>query len=273
MAGYDFDSWRRAWPIRPSGRGWDYEGGDSHPKPGRVPGWRGGDGPTRWSAGGHAWPSSPPPRWRTGEPWGSGDSDVDRISVREIMTEAPAAVTRDTPLAEVAQLMRDLDVGVIPVVDDVDSYRLEGVITDRDIAVRAVARGENVKRAKAGDFMSRAVSTVRPNATIRDVFTVMKRERVRRVPVVEDDGKLVGIVAQADLAVDYAELRPDRELEVEEVLERISEPGRPAPLGRHGAGGDSSTDDPSSSHRFRYGWDIIKREARHLVHRGSRYRH
>jgi predicted transcriptional regulator len=79
---------------------------------------------------------------------------------------------------------------------------------------------------KVSDYMTEQVETVNKNDSLRDVFNVMKREQVRRVPVTDREGRLVGIIAQADLAVDYAGLDLQRETEVEEVIERISEPGR-----------------------------------------------
>ncbi|MQA89069.1 MAG: CBS domain-containing protein [Gemmatimonas sp.] len=214
--------------------------------------------------------------WRTGEPWGTGPSNVNRVCVRDIMTEGPEAVTRDTSLADVAKRMRDLDIGIVPVVSDLEGYHLEGVITDRDIAVRAVAEGKNMEKAKVREYMSSDVATVGSGASVRDVFTVMKRERVRRVPVTDESGRLIGIIAQADLAVDYAGLDVDRELEVEEVVERISEPARP----RYEASRrrDSSYPEPSPwtfgrnydrdlADRFRHGWSSLKREARDLIDR------
>jgi len=145
---------------------------------------------------------------------------------RDIMTENPEAVTPTTPLGEVARRMAELDVGILPVVDDEEVRRLRGVVTDRDLVVRGMARGLG-DSATVAECMTPNVSTVNRNASIRQVMDVMRRERVRRVPVVDGEGRLVGIIAQADLAVNYAGLDPEREVEVEEVLERISEPAEP----------------------------------------------
>ena len=155
----------------------------------------------------------------------------DRVCAWQIMTEDPQTVSRETTLAEVARTMRDLDVGIIPVTSD--EGRLEGVITDRDLVVRALAEGTDGS-AKVADFMTGEVRTVGRNDTIHDVLDIMKRDQVRRVPVTDADGRLVGIIAQADLAVSYAGLDLEREAEVEEAIERISEPAR-RPRGRaHG---------------------------------------
>jgi CBS domain-containing protein len=148
------------------------------------------------------------------------------LSVRaaDIMTEDPHAVTPQTTLADAARLMAGLNVGIMPVVDGMESFLLLGVVTDRDLAVRGLARGKD-GGAPVADCMTTEVATVQPMASVREVFDLMKREQVRRVPVTDRDGRLVGIIAQADLAVHYAGLDVEREREVEEVLERISEPG------------------------------------------------
>lgn len=156
--------------------------------------------------------------------WRSGGAVRSRAS--EIMTENPEVVTADATLAEVASRMKELDVGIIPVVDSMDNRRLKGVITDRDITIRAVAEGKDSK-AKVSECMSSGVESVNKNDDIQRVIEVMQSQQVRRVPVTDREGRVVGIIAQADLAVDYAEGHPREELMVEHVLERISEPARP----------------------------------------------
>lgn len=208
-------------------------------------------------------------------------SAADRIRAGEIMTENPEAVTPDTTLADVAMRMRELNVGIIPVIDDAESAVLQGVITDRDITVRAVAEGADVSTAKVADFMSKDVESCRENDHVRDLFTVMKREQVRRVPITDRQGRLVGIVAQADLAVHYAGLDLEREREVEEVLERISEPahpswGRQVRMGQSRGGRDITdrlmdgwqTGQHELTDRLRDGWHTLRRGARELLGRG-----
>jgi CBS domain-containing protein len=151
-------------------------------------------------------------------------SDSDRICAWQIMTENPETVTPETTLAEVSRIMRDLDVGILPVVaGGEDDGRLLGVITDRDIVVRALADGRDGSATVSG-YMTTNIESVGRNDTVHDVLNVMKRVLVRRVPVTDDEGRLVGIIAQADLAVTYAGLDLQREAEVEEAIERISEP-------------------------------------------------
>jgi signal-transduction protein with cAMP-binding, CBS, and nucleotidyltransferase domain len=120
--------------------------------------------------------------------------------------------------------MRDMDVGLIPVVDSEESRRLRGVITDRDIAIRAVAEGKDGK-AKVSDCMTDQVSSVNKNDAVRQVLSLMEREQIRRVPVTDREGRLVGIIAQADLATEYAETSHRRLHKVQNTIERISEPG------------------------------------------------
>lgn len=216
---------------------------------------------------------------QSGAAWG-GASAADDVLAADIMTPNPEAVTPDTTLSEVAARMRDLDVGIIPVVDDLDQFHLQGVITDRDIAVRAAAEAMDMKQVQVADLMTKDVQTVRENDHVREVFTVMKRARVRRVPVTSEDGKLVGIIAQADLAVSYAGLDLQREAEVEEVIERISEPARPkwgahasVPTRSRPVSGGTGYDrwrrgEDDLGERMREGWDWVRREARHLMGRG-----
>lgn len=170
-------------------------------------------------------------RLRRGRGWGAPEGPLPGeparlIRAADIMTEDPQAVTAGATIAEVARLMADLDVGVLPVVEDEDARWLRGVITDRDIVVRALSRGMGPD-TPVGECMTEGVCTVNQAAPVRTVMDVMRRERVRRVPVTDGDGRLVGIIAQADLSVHYAGLDEQREREVEEVVERISEPALP----------------------------------------------
>jgi CBS domain-containing protein len=143
----------------------------------------------------------------------------------DIMTEEPETVSPDTTLAEVAQKMRDLDVGIIPVVENDQSRRLRGVVTDRDITIRATAEGKDARSTRVSEVMTMEVGTVNKNDRVRDVLEVMRRERVKRVPVTDREGRLVGIIAEADLLVEYEGAEQDRT--VENTLERVYEPSRP----------------------------------------------
>jgi CBS domain-containing protein len=143
------------------------------------------------------------------------------MKAREIMTRNPEALTGDASLEEAARLMRDRDVGFIPVVDDRVSMRLQGVITDRDIAVRHVADGHNGECC-VSDHMSVGVTSVRPDDNLDQVMRLMKNEQIRRLPVCEDGDRLVGIISQADLAVDAGDTEATGR-----TVRAISEPAEP----------------------------------------------
>jgi CBS domain-containing protein len=145
------------------------------------------------------------------------------MKARELMTENPECVSEGDTIQHAAQLMRDLNVGSIPVVDDATSRRLRGVITDRDIAIRHVAEGHD-GQCRVSDEMSRdTLYTVSPDDDDHTIMARMKEGQVRRIPVLENE-RVVGIVAQADLAVRAPHTEAHN---VEKTIERISEPARP----------------------------------------------
>ena len=118
----------------------------------------------------------------------------------DIMTTHPACCTPETPLQRVAQLMVLQDCGEIPIVQDEDSLIPIGVVTDRDIVCRIVARGKNPLDHTAEACMSQPVITVDENMLMEDLLSVMEKHQVRRVPVVNARGRCVGVVSQADVA-------------------------------------------------------------------------
>lgn len=122
------------------------------------------------------------------------------MKVREIMTKNPACCTPDSSLQEVAQMMVEHDCGCIPVVDSHETKKPVGTITDRDITVRAFASGANPTNLKASDVMTSDVVSVRPGSSVEQCCDVMENKQIRRVLVVDESGKLNGIVAQADVA-------------------------------------------------------------------------
>lgn len=139
----------------------------------------------------------------------------------DIMTPAPTVVTVDATAADVAAVMRDHDVGFVPVVDSPESMRLRGVVTDRDLAIRCIATrvsyGDAVRR-----FMTTThLATVPPDAEVHQVLLLMERAQVRRVPVVDSDGRVIGVIGQSDLARRIGAGEP---WAIEELIERISEP-------------------------------------------------
>lgn len=142
------------------------------------------------------------------------------MKVREIMTPDPEVVTPEQPISRAAKIMREYDVGIVPVVGDAGSRHLIGVITDRDIAVRHVA-DSHMEDCTVGAHMTRDnIETVRENDDSAMVLEAMKRREVRRIPVTNERGVLRGIVAQADVAI--ADEIPKEE--VGEVVKTVSEP-------------------------------------------------
>ena len=117
-------------------------------------------------------------------------------SIREAMTPSPTTVEPSTTVQEAARTMKSEDIGSLPIVE---GGRLVGVITDRDIAIRIVAEGKGAETT-VGEIASKDVVTVDPQQSLEEAARLMAEHQVRRLPVTEEDGKLVGILAQADLA-------------------------------------------------------------------------
>lgn len=138
--------------------------------------------------------------------------------ITSIMTASPASCRPDTPLRQVAQLMVDNDCGLIPVVDQ--DNKPVGTVTDRDIATRVVASGRDAASASAADAMSEPCTTVAAGSSVQDAARAMEGARVRRVPVVDGDGRLAGIVAIADL------VKAGKDEATAQVVREVSEPSR-----------------------------------------------
>ena len=143
--------------------------------------------------------------------------------ITELMTRNPTACTPQTPINEVARMMMEEDCGLIPVVENLQDNRLVGVITDRDIVIRVVARDMDPAGTMVHQAMSEEVATLGQDASIDNAVRLMADQQVRRIPIVTGDGKLVGIIAQADLARASAE-DSDLENELADAVEEISQP-------------------------------------------------
>ena len=145
------------------------------------------------------------------------------MKVSEIMTPNPRTVTPETSVSDAARLMKEEDVGLIPVVEQVGGAetraRLVGVITDRDITVRHVAEGRGID-APVRDVMSGGVRTCSPDDSVESVMEIMAEEQIRRIPVLDERGSLVGVVSQADLL-----RKAGNTAKVERTVEEISQPG------------------------------------------------
>lgn len=140
-------------------------------------------------------------------------SAMARMRCRDIMTANVRTVTRDASLQDVGVIMRDGDVGAVPVVEN---GKLVGIVTDRDIVVRSVADGKN-SDSRAGDAMTTELFTVTPDDFVFVAVRLMGDKQVRRIPVVGADGELAGIIAMADVALEMEDER-----EIAETLEEIS---------------------------------------------------
>jgi len=116
---------------------------------------------------------------------------------RELMTPDPTCVKEDQTLAEAARMMRDLDVGALPICGNDD--RLKGMLTDRDIVVKCIAAGGDPTTATAGSLAEGKPLTIGADVDIREALEVMQDQQVRRMPVI-DEHRLVGIISQADIA-------------------------------------------------------------------------
>jgi CBS domain-containing protein len=134
----------------------------------------------------------------------------------EIMTRDPAVVTADDSVRRAVELMKEQDVGLIPVVESVNSRRLVGVITDRDVALRVVGEGVPAD-GTVQQFMSEGVHTAKADDDVDSVMNLMGREQVRRIPIVDERGSVVGIVSQADVVLEGADAR-----KVDRTIEKIS---------------------------------------------------
>jgi CBS domain-containing protein len=122
------------------------------------------------------------------------------MKVKEIMTRSPSVCAPETPIQEVATTMVGSDCGAVPVVGSTGTGALAGIITDRDMVVRAIAKGRNPLTLTASDCMTSPAITIQEDASLEDCMELMESKKIRRVPVVSASGALVGIVAQADVA-------------------------------------------------------------------------
>jgi CBS domain-containing protein len=137
--------------------------------------------------------------------------------LRDVMTPSPATVRISDPVVVAARLMRDEDVGSVPVIDE---GAVAGILTDRDIVIKVVAEAMDPQTASVGQFMSTDLVTGRPDMSLREAAEMMGRKQIRRLPVV-DQGRLVGMVSLGDLALEHED-----DEQVEETLEEISQPAR-----------------------------------------------
>lgn len=147
--------------------------------------------------------------------------------IRDIMSSSPEVCTPDTELYYVARKMQERDVGAIPVVESTQSMKPIGIITDRDIVTRIVARRQEPQSLHAEDCMSTNLLCVMPDTDLNDALEKMEDRQVRRLLVVDGSGKLCGMVAQADIA------RNASKQDTGELVQDISEPAQPGSQGAY----------------------------------------
>jgi CBS domain-containing protein len=140
------------------------------------------------------------------------------MKIQDIMSAEPSTVTPDTPITEAARLMKEHNIGMLPVVESEGSRRLVGVVTDRDITIRHVAEG-HLSDCPVREAMTDNVSTAKADENVDRVMTLMAQEQVRRIPIVDERGDLVGVVSQADIVLEAGDNK-----KAEQTVEQISRP-------------------------------------------------
>jgi CBS domain-containing protein len=133
--------------------------------------------------------------------------------IKDVMTSNPCSIDAEKSVAYAANMMREEDVGLAPIVE---GDKLIGMLTDRDIAIRVVAEGRNPDQVKVADVASKQVVTIDPQQDLDEALRIMAKHQVRRLAVLEEDGKLVGVVAQADIA------REGDDMQTGKLVEEIS---------------------------------------------------
>ena len=134
--------------------------------------------------------------------------------IRDIMTSNPSTIEPNKTVVDAARIMKQEDAGVVPVTEN---GRLTGMVTDRDIAIRVVADGKDPQSTPVREVASKDLVTVDPQQDLDEALRLMAKHQVRRLPVVEEDGRLVGVVAQADVA------RVGDDTKTGQVVQEISE--------------------------------------------------
>lgn len=139
------------------------------------------------------------------------------MKVRDVMTPRPACCRRETTVQEAARAMLTHDCGSLPVIDADHSDRVIGVVTDRDIAIRAVAAGRDPATMRVEEIMSHPVAVIEDSANLEECVKTLEKNQVRRAPVVDQTGKVIGVVSQADIA------RVGDERHVAELVKEVSQ--------------------------------------------------
>jgi CBS domain-containing protein len=142
------------------------------------------------------------------------------MNCREVMTNDPTCCLPNETAARIAKVMKTANVGSVPICEDRHGKALLGIVTDRDLAIKVVAEGHDPASIRARDVMTRDPVTCHGEDDLQKAMEAMEVNQVRRIPVVDESGHLIGIIAQADIAIRYGE--PER---IAQVVEEVSRPG------------------------------------------------
>ena len=137
---------------------------------------------------------------------------------REVMTDPPGCCLPNDWVSAAARVMRREDVGAVPVINDEQQKQLIGIVTDRDLAIKVVAESRDPNHTMVQDVMTSTIVVCREREDLSSAIKAMEEHQIRSVPVIDDDGRIVGIISQADLATRLHEPRQTAEL-----LEEISQ--------------------------------------------------
>ena len=118
----------------------------------------------------------------------------------DVMTKNPVCCLPDDLVAKAAQLMQSENIGSIPVIENEQTQKLVGIVTDRDLALKIVAKGQDAKSTKVEAVMTRQIVTCRAGDDLQIALDAMAKHQLRRIPILDNDDKIVGIIAQADVA-------------------------------------------------------------------------
>jgi len=141
------------------------------------------------------------------------------VNISDIMTKNPETSQVTDSIMDVASIMKDLNVGFMPVLD---GDNLVGCVTDRDITIRAVAEGMDIQNASIGEIMSTDMHVASPDMNLDEAANIMEEFQIRRLPILDENNRLIGVVSLGDIAVRTKDIE-----EAGEILEEISEPSRP----------------------------------------------
>jgi CBS domain-containing protein len=135
----------------------------------------------------------------------------------EVMTGDPVCCVPTDTVARIAKLMKTENIGSVPICEDRHGKKLSGIVTDRDLALQVVAENRDARSTKVQDVMTREPLTCRPDDDLQTALDAMEKHQVRRIPVVDDERRLIGMISQADVAV-----RSHQPEKTAEVVEEIS---------------------------------------------------